>query len=267
MVILLTSLTGYLEKTMMVTFSRAANLRARIHDHLLPECVESFYDVVKNHLKSMYGGMMEVESEAVGEGPLFTVFPIHSPRATFDFQKYWSKKKRAAYLAEATFLQGLLGRTVHEVQPCSHVFHRAATFSPASNSPPGIKTSGLHVPESKVENCMIQYRLGDEIAVGEILKIYDLRKLSGPVLATEDTKLIIRRFIHLEPQHKEKDPFLKWPELEGRLVYSRFHQSLDVIEPSRIISHVAVCPYKSAVIDHPCSIIWPLDRVSTLPFI
>lgn len=239
---------------MMVAFTRAANLRAAIKDQLYGNSVADFASLVKEQFKKIYQGMLETETDALAAGPTFTVFPNSSARSTYDFSRYWDRKKRGEYLAEATLVEKALGRSIHEVQACSHLCYRAATFSPAQKDSRGHKVSET--------NNIVQYRLGDVVAAGKIIRIYHLRKLEAPTTADRNTKVILQRYVDLDPEHATFDPYLKWPELGGRLVYSRFLEEEDVVSADDIISHVATCPYESEAIDQPCTIIWPLDRVS-----
>lgn len=239
-----------MERTMTRHFHRATKLRALIRYRLLPESLDKFYGLLSPLLRTQYRGTLATEARAMGT-PLWTVLlpPERSLRQRIRGELPQYGRKEAAAFKTST------GVSIQEATVCKALFNRAATYEAIPEH---------HREEwEKGKNSYIEYRKKDgKVVAGRILRILSTARKSD--VSADNTLIVVERLNELNEAAKRSDPYLKWPQLGGRLTYSDYAEDLDVIGPSNIIAHVARCPYDppaSQDFGKACIVIWPLDRV------
>ncbi|KAG9016819.1 hypothetical protein FRB90_002069, partial [Tulasnella sp. 427] len=259
-----------LEKTIMRGFIRGANLLALFQDNLLPPELSSFYELVKQHMTKEYSGALDKENQAWGSGSQWTVYPAAAPLHLSVGKWFLGKDKvDKKYAEKAKRIRKLTGKSFLELQECSKLFHRGASYIPIAEDERRFWKKG--------KDSTIQYwrtaHAGDgtekHLAAGRIVEIWSRKKFDTPVPADEDTLVMVQRYVELQDEEKANDPFLRWNGCGGRVVLNSFHPELDVIQVGNIISHLARCPLGKGSVARSAMpsqvrepiIVWSLDRM------
>lgn len=157
---------------------------------------------------------------------------------------------------EADALNRVLGEGGQDIHYLSRVFYRGASFHPTPSTVDGLR---------RARNSIVQYRTPEGLLRAGVVR--RLVCTDEPQLAAHSPQdkvfFIIEPFLDLSKADAVKDPFRQWPDLQARLTYAAFGNTLEVINIRDLASHVAVCPWRSDTeeIERKALVIWSLDRV------
>lgn len=223
----------------MWSFCRAANLRAIIRHHLLPDGLSSFYKTLEAWLGTKYNGALRRENDAMNSKPTWLVFP-RTGSQVFDVEKFLYSTYRVksdAYMWEMNLLTTVFGPTNSFTVRCSHLFHRAATYEAIDFSTKNEWKAG--------KNSFVQFKFQGTIATGRILMIVRANgfREEKPERVGDDVRILVEKFAELSELDATRDPYRYWTHLGSRLVYTRFTGVIS-IQVDDLISHVARTPWK-----------------------
>lgn len=235
---------GDLERTMTRHFHQSSNLRALIRYRLLPESLSEFYSLLAPLLASEYRGTLSTEAYAVG-----------SDDWTISAQEDQRKAHSAVLPEAARVYQDRRGAPLAQTRLCDQAFHRGASYEPIPSAHRNQWTKG--------RNSYIQYRKENgELAVGRILHLVSSSTVDT-IIPPSTVSVIVQPLKELDEEDIAKDPYRKYPDLGGRLVYHLYEEQLQLLDLANIVSHIARCPYVADdALHNDCLVVWPLDRVS-----
>lgn len=103
------------------------------------------------------------------------------------------------------------------------------------------------------------------VRAGQISHIFLHRRLPQREQVLVEPFIMMDEYVPLSSEHTARDPYRRFPLLNTKLFYNRFHERKLVIRPSDIVSHFAMFVYTPEGIEAQCVVVRSLDRVSAFP--
>ena len=119
-----------------------------------------------------------------------------------------------------------------------------------------------------IRNSFVYFKLPSSndpclLCAGQISQIFLHSRLAEGKRIIEPF-VVIDQYIELASDHVDRDPYRRFPLLNTRLYYNRFHASSAVVRMADLVSHFAAFVYEPEGIGEACLVARSLDRVRAL---
>lgn len=120
-----------------------------------------------------------------------------------------------------------------------------------------------------IRNSFISYRdpTSEDPSVlraGQISQLFLHRRIPADGVPVVEPFIVVDEYIPLSAEHATQDPYRRFPLIDTKLYYDRFHERSAVIRPADILCHFAALVCTPDNIGKPCIVVRLLDRVSGL---
>ncbi|RDX40106.1 hypothetical protein OH76DRAFT_1459584 [Lentinus brumalis] len=172
----------------------------------------------------------------------------------------------------------VFGAVSTDPSPCtddSDLSDRRARLSPHVRYIPKLElaraTYGTR--SQNIRNSFVYFKLPSSddpslLRAGQISHIFLHSRLgTGEQQRIIEPFVVIEEYVALTSEHADHDPYRRFPLLNTRLYYNRFHMSSVIARTTDVVSHFAAFVYNPEGISEPCVVARSLDRVrATLPY-
>ncbi|KAG9017600.1 hypothetical protein FRB90_000593 [Tulasnella sp. 427] len=221
---------GYMEKTMMLSFCRSANLRALFSDRTLPSTLHQFYPIMDAKIRGLYRGTLERDYVALGKGAWVACIVDKA-------------QTNSLRIEERTCLESYDHDRWKWGQDITSITGRGRKYVPNLTSQ-DLSAAPVHTRDST----LVFRSPSGRVAAGRIERIMTLEQPHDKEFLIQDKAsviLLVRELLPLTETDASLDPYLNWPDLHCKLYYNAFKTSLTCISSQDILGPVALCPLRT----------------------